>query len=80
MIINIIYVDNVDKVVDKMKIINNKNLKNLIQKISNEIAPTGRVLVRASGTEDKIRIMIEHPCAEDAERYALQIKKQIEQI
>ena len=68
------------KVVDKMKIINNKNLKNLIQKISNEIAPTGRVLVRASGTEDKIRIMIEHPCTDDAERYALQIKKQIEQI
>ena len=68
------------KVTDKIKIINNENLKILIQKISNEISPAGRVLVRASGTEDKIRIMVEHPCPDDAAKYALQIKRQIEQI
>lgn len=65
---------------DKIKIINNENLQNLITKIGNEIAPAGRVLVRASGTEDKIRIMIEYTDADKAQEYAEEIKNEIEKI
>lgn len=65
---------------DKIKVINNENLKILTSKIANEISPSGRVLVRASGTEDKIRIMVEHPNPTDAQSYAHQIKTLIEEI
>lgn len=65
---------------DKIKVLNNEELKILTNKIANEIAPAGRILVRASGTEEKIRIMIEHPNKEETQRYADQIKTLIEKI
>jgi len=72
---------NLDIIVqDKIKIINNENLNNLLQKIANKISPAGRVLVRASSTENKIRIMVEHPQIEEAQKYAEEIKTEIEQI
>ncbi len=72
---------NIDvSVKDKIKILNNENLKIMANKIANEIAPAGRVLIRASGTEDKVRIMIEHPSIEKANSYAEQLKALILKI
>ena len=72
---------NLDIVVpDKIKILNNERLNNFLQKIANEISPAGRVLVRASGTENKIRVMVEHPTLAEAQNYADMIKTEIEQI
>ncbi|MGN1200725.1 MAG: phosphoglucosamine mutase [Candidatus Caccovivens sp.] len=65
---------------DKFKVMNNENLKNLITEIVNRIAPAGRVMVRASGTEEKIRIMVEHPEIEMAKQFSNQIKDNIENI
>lgn len=65
---------------DKIKVMNNENLKILCNKIVNEIAPAGRILVRASGTENKIRIMIEYIDLEKATAYAEEIKNLIEKI
>ncbi len=65
---------------DKLKIMNNEDLKNLVNRIFCETAPAGRVLVRASGTEDKVRIMVEHPSKEKAEEYAEEIKNLILKI
>jgi phosphoglucosamine mutase len=65
---------------DKIKVLNNENLKVLTNKIANEIAPAGRLLVRASGTEDKIRIMVESQNTEQAKLYCEQIKNLIEEI
>ena len=65
---------------DKIKVLNNEELKNLSNKIANEISPAGRVLIRASGTEDKVRIMVEHPNQESAKEYANQIKDTILKI
>lgn len=68
------------EVKDKIKILNNEELKILTNKIVNEIAPSGRVMIRASGTEEKIRIMVEHPNQEQAQQYAKQILAVIEKI
>lgn len=65
---------------DKIKVLNNEKLNNLTTQILSEIAPAGRILVRASGTEEKVRIMIEYPNIHDAENYANQIKTLIEKI
>ena len=65
---------------DKIKVMNNEELCKLITKISNEIAPAGRVMLRASGTEDKVRIMVEHPNKDEAEKFVEQIKILIEKV
>ena len=65
---------------DKIKVINNEELKNLISDISNKIAPAGRILVRASGTEEKVRIMVEYTDEKKAQEYLCQIQNKIETI
>lgn len=65
---------------DKLKVLNNEKLAQKILQISNEIAPSGRILVRASGTEPKIRIMLEHPNEEKAKMYVGELEKIIKQI
>ena len=44
---------------DKEKIMNNQELNDLIKKVENEMKDDGRVLIRPSGTEQLIRVMIE---------------------
>lgn len=48
------------EVVDKYRILNSDYLSAKILAFTSEIGQNGRVLVRASGTENKIRIMCEH--------------------
>tara|TARA_B100000963_G_scaffold53997_1_gene42151 strand:+ start:3360 stop:4583 length:1224 start_codon:yes stop_codon:yes gene_type:complete len=58
-------------------IVNDKDLQSLVKEIESDIT-VGRVLVRPSGTEPKIRIMIEAPEIKVAEKYAADIEKLIE--
>ena len=58
-------------------IVNDKDLQSLIKEIESDIT-VGRVLVRPSGTEPKIRIMIEAPEIKVAKKYAVDIEKLIE--
>ena len=60
-------------VVENKDIINDTDLHSLIKEIESDIT-VGRVLVRPSGTEPKIRIMIEASESDVAEKYANDIK------
>lgn len=44
---------------DKLRIINNEFICDVVRKKQNEMGSSGRITVRASGTENKIRIMVE---------------------
>jgi len=58
------------KGVAKDKLASNQVIQNEIRKIENELGSTGRVLLRASGTEPVIRVMIEAESDESAMRFA----------
>ena len=68
---------NVAVTVKNKDIINDKELKSLISEIESDLT-VGRVLVRPSGTEPKIRIMIEASEEKVAKKFANDIKKIIE--
>ena len=58
------------KGVAKDKLATNQVIQNEIRKIESELGSTGRVLLRASGTEPVIRVMIEAESDESAKRFA----------
>ena len=57
-------------------IVNDKDLKTLLKEIESDMT-VGRLLVRPSGTELKIRIMVEAPEEKVAEKFADDIEKLI---
>ncbi len=62
---------------DKMKVVNNEKVTQKISQILSEISPSGRVLVRASGTEPKIRIMVEYQNEKIAQKYLSELEEVI---
>lgn len=61
------------KVKDKEAILNNDIVKQKIDEISNQLSDTGRVLVRASGTEPLIRVMVEAETDDTAKKACQEI-------
>ena len=56
--------------VSKAKLADNQRVKAAISTAESELGERGRVLLRASGTEPLIRVMVEAESAELAERFA----------
>ena len=67
-------------VIDKFRILNSEKLSSEILKIQKQFKNNGRLLVRASGTENKIRIMCEHIDKKEAENGAHVLETLILQI
>lgn len=65
---------------DKQKVLNDMNVKNKINEIENKLGNDGRVLVRPSGTEMIIRVMVEAKTKEECENYVNQIANEIIKI
>ena len=49
------------KVVDKTKVLTDERVQAAIRSVEEELADTGRILVRESGTEPLVRVMVEAP-------------------
>ncbi len=73
------YIINVE-VIDKYRILNSDGLSSTILEAQRLFGSDGRVLVRASGTESKVRIMCEHKSKKMAEKWAKKIESFIIEI
>lgn len=72
---------NVNVVVeDKFKIMNSLTLSAEVMRMQNALTGGGRIMVRASGTEPKIRVMVEGECENANRRYANELVSLIKRI
>lgn len=67
------------RVKDKNTVLDNTNVKESIEKIENKLGNSGRVLVRKSGTEPLIRVMVEAETEEVANESASEIVSTIKE-
>ncbi|SHF73002.1 phosphoglucosamine mutase [Ornithinibacillus halophilus] len=58
------------RVVDKQKALSDSRILSEIESVERELGDEGRVLVRPSGTEPLVRVMVEAPTKEQCEKYA----------
>ncbi|WP_154840923.1 phosphoglucosamine mutase [Staphylococcus pasteuri] len=66
------------RVTDKYRVEENIDVKEVMTKVEVEMNGEGRILVRPSGTEPLVRVMVEASIDEDAKRYAQQIADVVE--
>lgn len=59
---------------DKESIINDPDVQELYRQVSDEIGDNGRILIRCSGTENLIRIMVEHKNIDKCKQYVDKIR------
>ena len=58
----------------------NKELTDFIREKQKEIAGKGRILVRASGTESLIRVMVEAEKQEIVDKYVKELAEKVEEV
>lgn len=68
------------KVKDKNAVLENADLQKKIQSIEKELKGEGRVLIRPSGTEPLVRVMVEAGTEELCQKYVSELVKTIETI
>lgn len=68
------------RVKDKERVMSHPKILDVLDSIKRELGEDGRLLVRPSGTEPLIRIMVEAETEEQCHVYADQMKKAVEQI
>jgi phosphoglucosamine mutase len=67
------------RVKDKVMVMNDKELLNTVTSLSEEMGASGRILLRPSGTEGLIRLMVEHEKQEKCKQYLELIGNMIEE-
>ncbi|WP_064091700.1 phosphoglucosamine mutase [Rossellomorea aquimaris] len=66
------------RVTDKHHVTDNTTVKQVIDKVEEEMNGNGRILVRPSGTEPLVRVMAEAPTEELCEQYVTEIANVVE--
>ena len=66
------------KVEDKYHVTDNEKVKEIMAEVQEEMAGNGRILVRASGTEPLVRVMVEAETEEKAKEFATRIAEVVE--
>lgn len=67
------------KVRDKHHVTDNEKVKEVIKEVEGEMNRNGRILVRPSGTEPLVRVMVEAATEEDCERYVNRIAQVVKE-
>ncbi|WP_121641275.1 phosphoglucosamine mutase [Virgibacillus sp. Bac330] len=68
------------RVTDKDKAMHHPDIKQAIDAVEQELGTQGRVLVRPSGTEPLVRVMVESPTKEECDLYVKRIVDVIEKL
>lgn len=68
------------KVTDKKNAMTNPKIQEVIDAVEQEMDGEGRVLVRSSGTEPLVRVMVEAPTKKQCEKYADQVVAVIDDL
>ncbi|TRM11222.1 phosphoglucosamine mutase [Lentibacillus cibarius] len=68
------------RVIDKHKVMTNQRIQETINAVEDEMGGEGRVLVRPSGTEPLVRVMVEAPTKEDCEKYGSKVTAVIDDL
>lgn len=66
------------KVTDKHHVEDNEDVKKVMDEVETEMNGEGRILVRPSGTEPLVRVMVEASTDEDAQRFAQRIADEVQ--
>ncbi|QHE50737.1 phosphoglucosamine mutase [Pontibacillus sp. HMF3514] len=67
------------RVIDKNKVMTNPRVTEAIEVVEEEMGEHGRVLVRPSGTEPLVRVMVEAPTEEECEKYVEKVVSVVDQ-
>ncbi|CDO03816.1 Phosphoglucosamine mutase [Oceanobacillus picturae] len=68
------------RVTDKNEALTNARILSEIEAVERELGEDGRVLVRPSGTEPLVRVMVEAPTKEECEKYVKRVVDLIEEL
>ncbi|MDC3417170.1 phosphoglucosamine mutase [Aquibacillus salsiterrae] len=68
------------RVIDKNEALIHPRIQAAIEKVEQEMGDQGRVLVRPSGTEPLVRVMVEAPTEEQCHRYVDEVVQVIEEL
>ncbi|WAA09381.1 phosphoglucosamine mutase [Fervidibacillus albus] len=67
------------RVKDKYHVSDNERVKTAIEEVEREMEGNGRILVRPSGTEPLVRVMVEAPTTEACDAYVSRVAKVVEE-
>ena len=68
------------RVADKAKVMQNADVQALVQALSEHELASGRILLRQSGTEPVVRVMVEADTKQDCETYADMVMNRIKEL
>lgn len=68
------------EVTNKEDVLKHPQIANTIEKVEQQLGNEGRILVRPSGTEPLIRVMVEAPSEEECEQYVNEVVQVVEKV